>query len=99
MFEIAVNTIRLQPGEKRRLEVLYTPSSLDTSEEADIRITSKDIGSWEWNIQGMGLPPVTADPLIVYNSLFQEQTNILKFRNPFRYDITVGVRMAFGLHG
>ena len=47
----------------------------------------------------MGLPPVPADPLVVYNSLFQEQTNILKFRNPFRYDITIGVRMTFGLHG
>jgi hypothetical protein len=32
IFETAINTLRLQPGEKKRLEVLYTPSSLDTSE-------------------------------------------------------------------
>ena len=32
VFEIVVNTMRLQAGEKRKLEVLYTPTSLDTSE-------------------------------------------------------------------
>lgn len=99
VFENSYGTLRLQPNEKKTIEILYTPSSLDSVEECHIKVSSKDIGNWEFELQGMGLPPVPADPLVVYNSLFQEQTNILKFRNPFKYAITVGVRIAYGLRG
>lgn len=67
---------------------------MDATEEADIRLASKDIGSWHFSLQGLGLPPVPAQPMLVYNNLYNEQTNILRFRNPFRYDIVVGVKMV-----
>lgn len=43
----------------------------------------------------MGLSPVPFNPLIVYNGLLEEHSDSVKFRNPFKYDITVGVKILF----
>lgn len=43
----------------------------------------------------MGLSPVPFPPFIVYNGLLEEHSDSVKFRNPFKYDITVGVKMIY----
>lgn len=43
----------------------------------------------------MGLSPVPFPPYIVYNGLMEEHSDSVKFRNPFKYDITVGVKMIY----
>jgi hypothetical protein len=43
----------------------------------------------------MGLSPVPFPPFIVYNGLMEEHSDSVKFRNPFKYDITVGVKMIY----
>jgi hypothetical protein len=41
----------------------------------------------------MGLSPVPFPPYTVYNGLMEEHSDSVKFRNPFKYDISVGVKM------
>lgn len=47
----------------------------------------------------MGLSPVPFQPYIVYNGLMDEHSDSVKFRNPFKYDIAVGVKMVYGAQG
>jgi hypothetical protein len=42
----------------------------------------------------MGLSPVPFPPYVVYNGLLEEHSDSVKFRNPFKYDITVGVKLV-----
>ena len=43
----------------------------------------------------MGLSPVPFAPYLVYNGLLEEHSDSIKFRNPFKYDITVGVKILY----
>ena len=44
----------------------------------------------------MGLSPVPFPYYTVFNGLQEEHSDSVKFRNPFKYDITVGVKMLYG---
>lgn len=68
---------------------------MDNIETANVKFTSKEIGDWEYDLSGMGLSPVPFPPFIVYNGLMEEHSDSVKFRNPFKYDITVGVKMLY----
>lgn len=41
----------------------------------------------------MGLSPVPFTPFTVFNGLQEEHSDSVKFRNPFKYEITVGVKL------
>ena len=43
----------------------------------------------------MGLSPVPFAPYTVLNGLMEEHSDSVKFRNPFKYDIAVGVKMVY----
>jgi hypothetical protein len=60
-----------------------------------VKFTSKEIGDWEYELSGMGLSPVPFPAYIVYNGLLEEHSDSVKFRNPFKYDITVGVKLLY----
>jgi hypothetical protein len=62
-------------------------------ENASIRFTSKEIGDWDYELSGVGLSPVPFPPYVVFNGLMEEHSDSVKFRNPFKYDIAVGVKM------
>ena len=44
----------------------------------------------------MGQSPVPFPYYTVYNGLMEEHSDSVKFRNPFKYDIAVGVKMVYG---
>lgn len=46
-------------------------------------------------MSGMGLSPVPFPAYTVLNGLMEEHSDSVKFRNPFKYDIAVGVKMVF----
>jgi len=43
----------------------------------------------------MGLSPVPFPHYTVLNGLMEEHSDSVKFRNPFKYDIAVGVKMLY----
>ncbi len=47
----------------------------------------------------MGLSPVPFTPYTVLNGLMEDHSDSVKFRNPFKYDIAVGVKMIYGQPG
>lgn len=94
-FALKSNILKLGPYENRRVEIEYIPASLDNVESANVKFTSKEIGDWEYELSGMGLSPVPFPAYIVYNGLLEEHSDSVKFRNPFKYDITVGVKLLY----
>ncbi len=86
--------VKLQPYEKRTLEVEYIPASLDKTESGLLTLKSKQVGDWVFELSGSGLPPVPFEPKVVYNGIFEEHSDSIKFRNPFKYEIQVGVKLV-----
>lgn len=41
----------------------------------------------------MGLPPIPFEPKLVYNGLFEEHSDSVKFKNPFKYEIMIGIKL------
>jgi hypothetical protein len=41
----------------------------------------------------MGESPIPFPSHTVYNGLFEEHSDAVKFKNPFKYEITVGVKL------
>lgn len=41
----------------------------------------------------MGLSPVPFPYYTVYNGLMEEHSDSVKFRNPFKYEIAVGIKL------
>ena len=70
------------------------PASLDTLESAHIVFTSKDIGDWHYELGGVGQMPIPFNTHYVYNGLKEENSENVRFRNPFKYDIVVGVKLV-----
>jgi hypothetical protein len=93
-FVVRSGTVRLDAGEKKEVEVEYVPASLDTVESAKILFTSKDIGDWHYELAGTGQMPIPFNIYTVYNGLFTDHSDTVKFRNPFKYDIVVGVKLS-----
>lgn len=46
-----------------------------------------------FELSGSGLPPIPFEPKVVYNGIFEEHSDSIKFRNPFKYEIQVGVKL------
>jgi hypothetical protein len=86
--------IKLQPYEKKIVEVEYIPASLDKIESGVVTIKSKDIGEWVFELSGTGLAPVPFEPKLVYNGVFEEHSDSVKFRNPFKYEIMIGIKLV-----
>ena len=67
---------------------------MDTLETTKIQFISKDIGEWRYELSGSGQMPVPYPPYNVYNGLYEEHSDSVKFRNPFKYEIVVGIKLV-----
>ena len=45
-------------------------------------------------MSGTGLAPVPFEPKVVYNGIFEEHSDSIKFRNPFKYEIMIGIKLV-----
>ena len=58
-----------------------------------VTFRSKEIGDWVYELSGTGQSPVPFEPKTVYNGMFEEHSDSLKFKNPFKYEIMIGLKL------
>jgi hypothetical protein len=75
--------ISVLPNEKKKIEILYTPSQIGVIESATISFLSGENGDWIYKIQGIGKAPVQQPPTIVTSVPVFQSSAIIIFSNPF----------------
>lgn len=63
-------------------------------ETSDITFQSEDIGNWEFQVYGEGKAPKDYDLQSISSSLNKDMSGHVRFRNPFKQEITVTVKLV-----
>ena len=92
-FDVTPETIYIPANSSIYATLTYTPSQLDILEAAEIVFESDDIGKWMFQVYGEGQPPQDFETLTVAGSLNKDVSGHIRFKNPFKQDITVTVTM------
>ncbi|CAD8117028.1 unnamed protein product [Paramecium sonneborni] len=89
-FDISPDELIIQPYDILKVNIKYTPSSLDQIEQSEIIFTSP-IGKWHYLVFGNGLPPTKFPATTVSIGLNKDYSSVVHFKNPFKDPITVKV--------
>lgn len=90
-FYLTSDTFMIPPSGTLDVEVFYTPSELDKFDKAVIIFDSKQIGTWNFLVSGIGVPPTKYPALKIAGSLGKQSSNSVTFKNPFRDPVSVNV--------
>jgi hypothetical protein len=91
--------IQLIPGEKRKVEIRYIPTSIGVREVATIAFRSADIGDQIYQLSGTGKPPQPLSPTVVSSAVEQTKTALILFTNPFPYPSRFSVSISMENEG
>ena len=92
-FDVTPEAIYIPANSSVYATLTYTPSQLDITESSEIIFESDDIGQWKFQVYGEGQAPQDFEPLTVAGSLNKDVSGHIRFKNPFKQDITVNVSM------
>jgi len=94
-FKISPSRVTLKPYASAKVEVLYTPSSLDPKieESTNIFFSNRKIGQLTYTVTGSGEKPGTMEPIIVTSAVHQSTSASFNFRNPFDDMISIDVQL------
>jgi len=92
-FEIIPDKIMLPPYEMVRVQIQYSPTTLDVNEHGNIIFDNPEIGKWEFNVEGKGLIPTMMEAQPISTSVGSNTSSMLSFKNPFKEPSQVSVHM------
>jgi len=79
---------QIPAGEKRNIEIKYTPSKVGVVQSGIISFRSREIGDWVYKVTGIGKPPIPVSPMIVESSIGTSTSGSIMFSNPFSFPST-----------
>lgn len=85
--------ISVGPGEKKRVEIKFVPSTVGIKESAAISFISSDTGEYVYHLSGTGKPPQPLSPVIVSCPTDSVNSALVTFNNPFPYPGRFSVSM------
>ena len=83
-FEIIPDKIILHAYETIRVQIQYSPTTLDVFEHGNIIFDNPQVGKWEFNVEGKGLVPTMMEPQPISTSVGSNTSSMLSFKNPFK---------------
>jgi len=92
-FEVTPDKVILPPYESIKLQIAYSPSSLDVVESGNIIFEHPTVGKWEYNLEGKGLVPTIMEPQPISTAVGSNTSSMLSFKNPFKEPASVSVHM------
>ena len=89
-FEVIGAEKLIIPGNGHlRVEIKYIPSDLENTESAIVTFETEEIGSWNFMLFGLGIPPTKFPVKKLSGSLGKDCTGTINFKNPFKQAISV----------
>mmetsp|Transcript_28943 Transcript_28943/g.66987 ORF Transcript_28943/g.66987 Transcript_28943/m.66987 type:complete len:2816 (+) Transcript_28943:96-8543(+) len=85
--------LAIAPWDQAEVPLVYTPSSLSEVEDATISFHDDVAGDWVYKVQGRGVEPSDMDQVTVTCAIGASSSNIIDFRNPFGFPITVSAAL------
>jgi len=93
-FKVRPNFISILPFSSKTVQIVYTPSVIEETQECEVSFFNDLVGQWLYEIKGMGLPPSNQIPILnVTSPLHQRLSRIITFRNPFEFPLPVRITM------
>jgi len=80
---VAPSRIVMAPLEGVEVTLEYSPSSLDTQEEAELTFENPEVGLWIYRAKGVGLPPKEPRKVSVVSQVHKATSSTISFKNPF----------------
>ena len=95
-FKVNPSRVTLKPYSSAQVEVLYTPSSLDSKVEESTKIyfSNRKIGQLTYVVSGSGEKPGTMEPIVVTSAVLQSTSASFNFRNPFDAMLSIDVQLS-----
>jgi hypothetical protein len=94
-FKVNPRCFDIRPNDSVVIDLIYTPKELNKIESESLRFVSKEIGNWNYQAFGVGVPPTEADPVVVTTTIKTPVTHTILWKNPFATKIPV----KLGLEG
>jgi hypothetical protein len=89
-FEVP-DKVEIPPYSSIQVPIKYTPSNLDTTETARIVFESKNIGRWEFVLEGRGKFPTEMKPERVTTTIGDTVPASITFKNPLKEQAIIEV--------
>ena len=83
-FSVIPDKILIPAFNKTKVQIKYTPSSIDYEEDAIITFENPKVGKWEYHLAGKGIPPTIMENTIVSTYVGGMTSGIINFKNPFK---------------
>ena len=93
IYHILQEKIYLPPGIKKEILIRYTPSTLNTEEECQIKFESKKIGNWYYILRGKGILPKPMDITYIRTYIGGVTSGQITFKNPLNEKIVVNIEL------
>jgi len=77
------------PKSTAKAKVIYTPADLNLPEHAIATFTSKEIGGWVFNFQGIGGEPEPYDVMEIIGTVGEQNSSFVVFKNPYQLTVTI----------
>jgi len=92
-FEIKNEKVIIAPYETVKVQIAYSPTTLDQVEQGNIVFYHPAVGKWEYNVEGKGLVPTIMEPQPISTSVGNNTSSMLIFKNPFKEPAQVTVAL------
>jgi hypothetical protein len=92
-FEISHDKIVIPGNGSIDIEIRYIPSDLENTETGNITFETSEIGSWNFMVFGIGIPPTRFPVKYLSGSLNKDCSGAVNFKNPFRETIAVSMTL------
>jgi len=92
-FEIKPDKVILPPYEAIKVQIQYSPTTLDQVESGNIVFSHPQVGKWEYNVEGKGLVPTIMEPQPISTAVGNSTSSMLIFKNPFKEPAQVQVSL------
>jgi hypothetical protein len=67
---------------------------IDEHEQCQLVFESEQVGDWVYLLTGVGSAPTPLPEELLVNSVGEECTKIVRFRNPFRYVVSIAAELV-----
>ena len=92
-FVVSDKEFEIPPRELKVIRLIYTPIEIEIQNTVEINFVTESMGNWKFLAHGKGLYP-TSYPVKEYVlDLQKESSGNVTFRNPFKTNINVSVRL------
>lgn len=92
-FEIKPDKVVIPAYEAIKVQIQYSPTTLDQVESGNIVFSHPLVGKWEYNVEGKGLVPTIMEPQPISTAVGNSTSSMLIFKNPFKEPAQVQVSL------